>query len=384
MDPGRFDNWTRKHALRLSRRGALKLGGASAVAAVLPNDLQPIAAQTLCSWTIRARTAGGPSSATTFEGTLTFSIGSEGGLVDATFTPTAGSPVPVTGIATSRSIDFQIPLTSDGVLILAGTAGPPVELCQGAAAGVFSGPQPGDLGAWQVDTASGSTGASQQPSGNAAPALGCPPPQSLCGGNCCPGGAVCSDPVNGVCACPDGSIQCGITCVQICPEGQDIDLNSCSCISELAPGANCLADRLACFSDQECCSGFCTNGECRSCGGLMCNGSCIDPNLDNQTCGSCGNDCGQRAVCVNGVCDCAPDGSPCEFTDQCCSRQCGFNGFCGCVQLGETCGAMSDCCGNATDGQLCVNGICVFPNGHSCTNGSQCFNGTCSNGICGG
>jgi hypothetical protein len=107
------------------------------------------------------------------------------------------------------------------------------------------------------------------------------------------------------------------------------------------------------------------------------NGICVFPNGHACTDGTQCLD----GTCTNGICGCQADGTPCEFSDQCCSQQSAFIGTCGCVQLGAACGASGDCCGSA-DGQICVNGICVFSPGHSCTDGTQCFGGTCTNGIC--
>ncbi len=261
MDPKRFDTWTRNRALRFSRRNALKLAGASSVVAALPLTAPRVAAQPTCTWTIHAETAGGPSAPIAYDGTIEFTVGVDGILEGATFTPTGGAPVPATGVSTGRSVDFQLVLSSSQTLVLIGAAEQSVTICQGAAGGILAGPQPGDLGAWQAG-ATGSSTTGQTSSGSSAPALGCPLPQTRCGGNCCPGGSACTDTVNGICACPDGSIQCGLNCVQLCPEGQDLDLDSCVCIPESGPGAICLADQLACFSGEECCSGLCTSGTC--------------------------------------------------------------------------------------------------------------------------
>ncbi len=48
------------------------------------------------------------------------------------------------------------------------------------------------------------------------------------------------------------------------------------------------------------CSGAVVGGECRF-GLLECNGTCVDPNVDPDNCGQCGNVCASRQ-CVSGVC----------------------------------------------------------------------------------
>jgi len=289
MDPKRFDTWTRNRALRLSRRNAFKLAGATVAVAALPFRTPNIAAQATCSWTLRAESVGGPSAPISYDGTLEFAVGPAGELDGATFTPTGGAPVPVTGIAVDRSVDFKIALPSSQTLVLTGASDQPVAICQGGSGGILSGPQPGDLGGWQANAGAGTT--PQASSSSSAPALGCPPPQSRCGPNCCPGGADCSDTANGICACPDGSIQCGLSCVQLCPEGQDFDLDSCACIPESSSGSSCLTDQIACFSGDECCSGNCANGVCVG---------CIDPGGSCTSSSQCCNDNGLG--CVNGVC----------------------------------------------------------------------------------
>jgi hypothetical protein len=42
-------------------------------------------------------------------------------------------------------------------------------------------------------------------------------------------------------------------------------------------------------------------GECRA-GLLLCDGDCVDPNLDRDHCGACGNQCDDATDCNAGVC----------------------------------------------------------------------------------
>lgn len=54
------------------------------------------------------------------------------------------------------------------------------------------------------------------------------------------------------------------------------------------------------------CSGAVVGGECRF-GYLECNGTCIDPNVDPDNCGQCGNVCSDH-VCTNGACGVSASG----------------------------------------------------------------------------
>ena len=159
MDSKRFDNWTRNRAVRLSRRNALKLVGAGSVAATLPALAPGILAQGSCSLTLHAETDGGPSTPTVYDGTLQFTLGGDGTFTQANFTPTSGSPLQASGSADGRAIDFLVSLAGNQTLSFSGAGEQPFSNCQGAAAGVFTGPQLGDIGGWQTTgIASGSPG----------------------------------------------------------------------------------------------------------------------------------------------------------------------------------------------------------------------------------
>jgi hypothetical protein len=163
--------------------------------------------------------------------------------------------------------------------------------------------------------------------------------------------------MDGVCTCLEDGSSCEFS--EQCCSNQCAFIGTCGCVQIGA----------ACGATGDCCG----SGD----GQLCVNGICVFPNGHACTDGTQCLD----GTCTNGICGCQADGTPCEFSDQCCSQQCAFIGTCGCVQLGAACGASGDCCGSA-DGQICVNGICVFSPGHSCTDGMQCFGGTCTNGIC--
>lgn len=349
MDSKRFDNWTRNRAIRLSRRDALRLAGAGGVAAALPAMAPNTLAQGSCSLTIHAETDGGPSTSTVYDGTLQFTLGGNGAFTQASFTPSGGSALQASGIAEGRAIDFLVSLSGNQTIAFSGTGEQPFSSCQGAAAGVFTGPQPGDIGAWETTgiasgssasqsgsgqttggsgTASGSSSGSGSgsssggsSSGGGGSTLNCPAPQTACGPNCCPGGASCTDANQGLCACPNGTIQCGRNCVPTCPDGQTLDLDSCTCFSD-EPA--CIEVGSGCANHGQCCTGYCAGGTCQSCGGKVCGDfGCIDPSRDTQNCGNCGVVCAApNNICQNGVCTCLPDGASCSFDSDCCSSPC--------------------------------------------------------------
>jgi hypothetical protein len=388
LDSNRFDNWTRNRALRLSRREALRITGASGVAAAFSAMAPETLAQTTCSLTVHGETAGGPSTSTTFDGTLQFSIGPDGAFSQASFTLNGGAAGPASGSLAGRAFDLVISLGSGQSLTLSGAADKKGPDCPTAAAGILSGPQPGDLGAWQA-TGSGAahapvTTSGQTTIGNQSPGSNCQSPSFACGPNCCPGGATCTDANQGICACPNGTEQCGTNCVSSCSDGQPLDLDSCTCPD---PQAACIQNQQTCQNHGQCCSGYCGGGTCFDCAGKVCGDfGCIDPSKDSQNCGNCGNVCiAPNGVCVGGVCGCVPDGSPCSFDSDCCSQGCNVSsGTCGCVGIGGSCSFTEDCCQPGGD----LFATCFFQTNtctsipKPCESNTECLSGNCADGSC--
>ena len=67
-------------------------------------------------------------------------------------------PILVFNDMTGRAIDFQVTFAGNKTVSFSGTADQPLTTCQGAAAGVFSGPQGGDIGGWQTTGIGGGSG----------------------------------------------------------------------------------------------------------------------------------------------------------------------------------------------------------------------------------
>ena len=351
MDANRFDRWTRNFARRLSRRDALRLAGAGGATAVLATHVLPALAQSSCSLQIHGETVAGPSATTAYDGVLAFTIGDDGSFTQATFTPNGGQALPATGRATGRAIDFLITFAGNQLVSFAGAAAQPLENCQDAVAGTFSGPQPGDLGGWQATTAA----AASAPASTGGQSTGAAP-------------ASTSGQSTG--SAPDST------------SGQSTDST-----------VSCNPDRTPCQTDAECCSTFCNHasGQCATCNGIVCGTSgCIDPSSDRQNCGACGNACPDNAgACVSGACVCLADGEACTVPAECCGLICARRRqICGCSQIGEHCDGTGDCC-QPSNGALigCVAGdadICAGLNGVPCTSNSDCLSQNCANGFCGG
>jgi hypothetical protein len=353
MDPKRFDHWTRNLARRLSRRDALRLAGAGGVTAALASTALPALAQTTCSLQIHGETVAGPSAPQTYEGVLAFTTGEDGVFTKAVYTPEGRKGRSAAGRATGRAIDFHFTLGDNKFLAFSGAAEQAIESCQGVAAGTFSGPQPGDLGGWQATAgAIAPTDATngQPATTGAAPAAPTPTP----------------------------------------PPSQDTTQPP----AQNQPGNSCLELHSQCNQSSECCSGWCADNECRSCGDTVCGEDCIVLSDNLAHCGACFNACDtDTQTCVDGVCTagdnggCLPDGGSCTFPDQCCSGHCprGRN-VCGCSQIGEICGATGDCCQPANGALIgCVGGnndICVGLQGVPCQANSDCLSQNCVNGFC--
>lgn len=184
----------------------------------------------------------------------------------------------------------------------------------------------------------------------------------------CGSGEAC---VDGACltACPSGQIACDGACINPLTDREHCGATDCS-----GEGAE-LGE--ACESGQVCVMGACQT-TCPS-GQLVCNGKCIDPNVDPVYCGATdcnalptsGVDCASGQVCVMGVCEasCPPGQLACGAAG---SEQCVDP-----LRDREYCGA-TDCAGGETGeaceaGEVCSNGSCVT----SCPTGELECGGKC-------
>jgi len=363
VDSKRFDNWARNRALRISRRDALRLAGAGGASAALAAPSRNTLAQSPCALTLQGETAGGPSAPATYDGTLQFDIGSDGALTQFSFTPDGGESIQADGSLVGRALDIRITLGSGQILTLAGTTNQKGPACPTAAAGILTGPQPGDLGAWQAM------------SGSAPPVLS--------SGQSSPGQTGSSSGSS----CPPGQVTCGGSCVSACPTGQTLDQSSCACVPNQSA---CKPDQNPCDFDFECCGGACRDGSCTTCPGLLCGDmGCVDQMSDPNNCGVCGTVCvGDTPFCLGGACQCIPDGEPVGISSSTCCSSFGYGptGICGCAKFGEWCAATGQCCDQGS-GAVCVDAgsgfevCCKFP-GSSCSSDVECCTPTCIDGVC--
>ena len=101
-----------------------------------------------------------------------------------------------------------------------------------------------------------------------------------------------------------------------------------------------------------------------------CGGFCVNTKLDDKNCGTCGNQCTNGQVCLQGKCSACAQNSDCGGFGRVCS-----NGVC---QVGN-CRQASDC----KKGQICKNNICsTCTQDKDCSSGQLCLNGTCKVGAC--
>lgn len=141
----------------------------------------------------------------------------------------------------------------------------------------------------------------------------CPSGQTACSGRCV---SLSNNAQHcGTCgnACPQGQTCSGGRCQAACPSGE----TNCSgsCVNLKSDASNCGACGHACPSDQ-----VCQSGSCVSCGsGLTaCSGACVNLQTDFNNCGACGAPCSNyfaQSSCVAGQChidSCSPNWINCS------------------------------------------------------------------------
>lgn len=197
----------------------------------------------------------------------------------------------------------------------------------------------------------------------------------LADGTCSPSSTTPCDPY----ICASDGVACSMTCVgdadcvagAFCQSGQ--------CVGDLGLGATCTANN-------QCLSGFCTNGVC--CIVAAC-GTCQACNVGGSL-GTCtlaaGGPCTPSDTCFAGICTdtgaCFPTGAPrdCEPVE----CQVGFcqNSVCQYrpVEGEPTCGEGGDCFAMACRGGSCQ----AVPTNEtqSCSGGTECEPNYCVSGIC--
>lgn len=97
-------------------------------------------------------------------------------------------------------------------------------------------------------------------------------------------------------------------------------------------------------------------------GATLCDGVCVDADVDPSNCGSCGNVCDEDLVCQDGGCNLTCVGGTTDCSGSCLNLS----------NDGDNCGA----CGNAcADGLVCVESQCTL----ICVGGTTNCDGSCFN-----
>lgn len=333
MDSRSFDNWTRTRATTANRRQLLGWSATGAVAAALAR-LRPASAQfngSAGSCTYAVQLTSTLSTGAAVSGTLVIDVGDGGAIDTGSLTLAGQAAASVVGQATGLAIDLLAALPDGTTLSLTGVGAGAISKCANPIQGFLANPDNGQLGTWQAVPSSGSGSSSSTAA--PAPASG----QSGSGSGSGSGGG-------------SGSGQ----------QPACLDLHS------------------QCNASSDCCSGWCTDNECRTCGDTICGEDCIVLSDNLAHCGACFNACDSNTqTCANGVCTggdnnngggnggCVDLGGSCGFSAQCCSGWCN-SGTC------DSCGMVvcnDQCVDTSSDGNNCgnCNNICI---GTSCQNGS--------------
>lgn len=349
MDGNAFDTWTRTRAAVSNRRTVLGWSLTAGIAAAV-SRLQPAGAQFggggagSCTYQVTLNSSLDASSSVT--GSLVIDVGDDGAIDTGSLTLSGQPQAAVVGQATGPAIDLLVSLSDGTTLSLTGVSSAPVSGCTGSIFGVLANPDTGQIGTWQTASGSGSGSGS----GSTAP------------------------PISG----QSGS---GTGTGSGSGSGSGSGTGSGNGGGSGGGGGACLELHSQCNSSSECCSGWCTDNECRTCGQTICGEDCIDLSDNLANCGSCFNACNtDTQTCENGVCTggddggggggggggCTDLGGGCGFSAQCCSGWCN-NGTC-------------DSCGMVVCNDMCVDTSSDNNNCGNCNN--MCIGTNCQNGSC--
>ena len=339
MDPRQFDALSRTLANGISRRQAVTRWGAAGVLAGLAaaigrgrGDAARVVMQAeTCRLDIVANVRLGPSESTVLQGSapgelrgeIRFALGPDGSIDDGRWGLEGGGELRVVGQATGRALTLRVQAGIGQTIVLTGAGEEDFTTCTGAADGLFTGPQPGDIGDWHaIATSLGGPPPTTPP----VPAPTSPPAAATAP----PGAAVptaTSSPAPGA-PTPTGTAAATTTpTATATPEPTATPTPSPTPTPTETPAPPTP-----------------TPDPCPM-GTVTCNGICVDLLNDPANCGACGNAC--SFICIGGVC---------SFLQACLSPQV----FCGdvCVDL-QTNPAHCGACGNACQIiESCSAGVC--------------------------
>ena len=400
MDSERFDSLTRRLAAPATRRRALGAAATSGFLGALGlgrGDVA-LAAQMnggVCSIPFTSVVRDGPSANRPLtrggqpgelSGTLRFSLGGDGHLVQAALQLSDGTSLPVVGQATGFALQARIQLAPNLAVVAVGVGEQEVAACAGAIDGPASGPQVGDIGDWHAGSAAqqaagsggrgnrdkdnaqgaaggqggrgnrtrgqgggqaGASGAAATGSGgNGGGGGGRNGGRNQGGGNGGNGGGGngggrnTQQPVPPLAdgTCPPQRSRCGDACYDL----------------ETDP-AHCGRCGNACNQDEfeVCEAGACTTPGCLGAGDLVYCGpeaGCVDVRSEHDHCGRCGNMC-RDAQCVNGAC--SNSSAQCTNGETLCDGECTDLNFddLNCGRCGAMC-AISDVCNDGVCGPV--------------------------------
>ena len=198
---------------------------AVAGAAVLPGGVrEALAADVVCTLDFNGNVRLGPNERTEFgpggepgevAGRLRITIRDDGSIQTGDLSLDDGTRFSAVGQATGRTLDLRMDSDAGWLLVAHGVAERNLRDCQGAIAGMLTGPEAGDLGDWRATLTRGTTGGTGTDGGV------CPTGQTRCNGECvdldtdpdncgacgnaCGAGEPCAD---GICHCQYGPGTC--------------------------------------------------------------------------------------------------------------------------------------------------------------------------------
>lgn len=387
MDSHHFDSLARRLAVPQTRRTALGAAAAGGVLSAIGIRRAAPAARAqgkTCTLDFVASVRLGPTAQRALaegvrldelKGELSFALSATGSLENGALLLPGGERLSVVGQATGHALQLRIATGEQTALIAVGVGEQEIADCRGAADGLVTGPEAGDLGDWHAAAKrQGGSGGGNNDGGASQCATGL----TRCGTDCVDlsidrqhcgacntlcldmGGLVCA---GGQCACPAGWVDCSQA--PGAPQGIDgycADLND--------DPRNCGACGSACAAGERCANGQCQGtSEAQCAPGLTdCNGACVDLASDMNNCGACGVLCESGLVaaeCRAGVCEranCPPGLEYCGAADGCRDL----------TQDIDHCGACQYACGFD---QNCETGVCVAP---QCPIGTTDCGGYCA------
>ncbi len=244
---------------------------------------------------------------------------------------------------------------------------------------------------------------------------------------------VCSMAQNACGGCSGSTECCGISCVDTRDDDENCGKcgNKCPadtwCVNSRCKVKDVVSCKSGCDNQTTCCGEFCVNTDvdddnCGSCGtkcqkteicqkghcvdlenpktcedgcgdGACCNDTCVDLTSDNENCGSCGNSCGEGLFCRNSSCQPAclcDEGMLCNnegsCVPKCGEKACKANEICcddECVapDTAEHCGSCDVSCSGNTS--VCMNGNCAENCGDLTLCDSTCVDIKQDNNHCG-